>query len=68
VPVPEVGGFTAAQLASLNSFLSGFTLLAGAKGSPLPELPESAPFTAGQRTQLNQMLRQLCQPPDQMPK
>jgi sulfite reductase (NADPH) flavoprotein alpha-component len=68
VQVPEAGGFTAAQLASLNSFLSGFTLLTGANRSPLPELPESAPFTAGQRTQINQMLRQLCQPPDQIPK
>jgi sulfite reductase (NADPH) flavoprotein alpha-component len=67
VEMPVTGEFTLEQRAILESLLSGFSVLAGGHLPARPALPESAPFTAGQREWINQMLIKLSQPKDNIP-
>ena len=66
VALPAAADFTPAQQTMLTDFLAAFSTLGGRKDLPLPVIPETAPFTASQRAQLNQMLRRLI-PPGQPP-
>ncbi len=59
-PASDAGEFSAEQKNFLRELLSGLSSEFKVNGAGAPRLPESAPFTEGQRKQLEDLIAQLC--------